>query len=169
MKTKLRLLPVLCALTLAPVTHALANGYLLASIGNSDDDVLQETATGIKIGMGAMLNENLAVELAYVDLGTIDFPFFGVEISQYGLAASLIPIHKISEQAAVYAKIGLYSWTLEVSDPFGSGEDTGTDLFYGFGFEHKVGDSVAVVAEYEFYEVSDGDVDLLSVGVKIDF
>ena len=168
MIAKLRLLTVLCFLTLGSATHALANGYLLLSAGSSNDDVLDESATGFKIGVGTMINENLAVEAAYVDLGTIDFPF-GIEVSQYGLAASLIPVLKINEDAAVYAKIGLYSWTFEVSSGLGSGEDSGTDAFIGFGFEYKVGDSASVVAEYEAYEVSDGDVDLLSVGVKINF
>ena len=169
MIAKLRLLAVLCFLTLGSATHALANGYLLLGAGSSKDDVLDESATGFKIGVGTMINENLAVEAAYVDLGTIDLPAFGVEISQYGLAASLMPVFKISEEAAVYAKIGLYSWTFEASDAFGSGEEDGSDMFFGFGFEYKVEDSASVVVEYESYEVLDGDVDLLSVGVRINF
>ncbi len=168
MIAKLRLLTVLCFLTLGSATHALANGYLLLSAGSSNDDVLNETATGFKIGVGANINENFAVEAAYVDLGTIDYPY-GIEFSQYGLAASLMPVYKISEEAAVFAKLGILSWTAELTDGFTTLEDTGSDLFFGFGFEYKVGDSASVVAEYEAYEVLDGDVSLLSVGVRIGF
>lgn len=164
---KLRLLAILSVLTLAPAAQVLANGYLLLGAGTSKDDVLDESATGIKIGVGANLNKNIAVEAAFVDLGTIDFP--GVEFSQYGLAASVIPTLQVNDNVALFAKLGLFSWTFEVNSIIGSGEDTGTDPFIGFGVEFKANAKMAVVVEYEGYEVSDGDVSLLSVGARIGF
>ena len=141
---------------------------MLFGVGSSKDDVLEESATGFKIGIGANLNENIAVEAAFVDLGTIDFPF-GVEVSQYGLAGSLKPFYNVNDQAAIFARFGLYSWTFEITDGFITLEDTGVDPFIGFGVEFKAGDKAAVIAEYEAYDVSDGDVSLLSIGIKISF
>ena len=168
MIAKIRLLTVVGLLTLGSASQALANGYLLLSAGSSKDDILDESDTGFKIGVGANINENFAAELAWVDLGEFDIP--GGEISEYGLTASLIPTYEMSEDASVFAKIGLMSWTLEYSSSFfGSGEETGSDLFYGFGFEYNISNAASVVAEYEKYDIDDGDVDLLSVGVKIGF
>lgn len=166
MKNKFKLLALLCVLVLMPATQAVAKGYLLISAGSSQDDALDESATGIKFGVGSMFGDNLAGEVAFVDLGTIDFPLAGTEFSQYGLAASISPVFELGDQASLYAKLGLFSWTFEATG-FISGEETGTDLFYGFGFEYKVSDSASIVAEYEAYEVFDGDVSLLSVGVRI--
>lgn len=164
---KIKLLVVLGVLALAPVTQAMANGYLMAGAGPSHDDILDESATGFKFGVGSTFGENIAGEVAFVDLGTIDIPIIGTEFSQYGLAASLSPVFKMSDQASAYAKLGLFSWTFEATGPFISGEDTGIDLFYGLGFEFKATDKLSIFAEYEMYEVADGDVSLVSVGLRI--
>lgn len=168
MIAKIRLLTVIGLLALVPVSQALANGYVLLSAGNSKDIIFDDSDIGYKIGVGMNFTDYLAAELAYVDLG--EFSAFGGEFSQTGLTASLIPTYKMNEDASVFAKIGLMSWTFEYSSNFApSGEETGSDMFYGLGFEYKVGNTASVVAEYERYDIADGDVDLLSVGVKIGF
>ena len=170
MIAKIRLLTVIGLLALVPVSQALANGYVLLSAGNSKDIIFDDSDIGYKIGVGMNFTEYLAAELAYVDLGDFKFLAGNASASETGLTASLIPTYKVSEDASVFAKIGLMSWTIEYSSPlFQAEEYTGSDMFYGLGFEYKFGNTASVVAEYERYDIDDGDVDLLSVGVKIGF
>jgi hypothetical protein len=165
MITRLRFVTVLWILAVVPAGHAIAGGYIGISGGSSKDDVLDETASGFKLAVGGSFSDSLDAEIAYVDLGTITIGPFDIE--QSGLAASVSPVLKINDQASLFAKVGLFAWTFKVSDSFGSGEDTGTDLFYGFGFEYKISDKLGLIAEYEKYDVSDGDVSLTSLGIRI--
>lgn len=165
--TSARLVAVLCVLTLAHLPQAYAGGYFGISAGNSKDKELDESDTGFKVSVGGLVSDNAAVEVAYVDLGDINVGFF--DVSQSGFAFSISPLLKLNQQSSLYAKIGLFAWTFEVSDGFSSGKDTGTDVFFGFGFEYRFGEQTALIAEYEKFDVSDGDVDLASVGVRIGF
>ncbi|TNF34291.1 MAG: porin family protein [Gammaproteobacteria bacterium] len=141
-------------------------GYFGFSFGSSDDEVLNETESGFKLVLGASLSDNLAVEGAFVDLGTINYGF--AEISQYGIAGNLIGKIPVGDAVSLFAKAGLFSWTFEVDYGY-IAEDTGVDITYGAGLEVKLTDKASLLGEYESFEVSDGDVSLVSLGFRLYF
>ncbi len=158
-----------CALIAAnlfilPGTYAAAGDkYFGISVGSSDDDVFNETDTGIKLILGFQPSDVVALEIAYVDLGDFD-TIFG-SVSQSGIALNAIGKIPLNNDVALTGKLGMYSWDISL----GSASNTGTDLAYGFGVEVKVSKEVSIVAEYEMFDVDDGDVSLISGGAKFYF
>lgn len=153
---------ILANLFILPTTYAAAGDkYFGISVGSSDDDVFNETDTGIKLILGFQPSDVVALEIAYVDLGD----FIGDVVSQSGIALNAIGKIPLNNDVAITGKLGMFSWDISA----GSLSNTGTDLAYGFGVEVKVSKEVAIVAEYEMFDVDDGDVSLISGGAKFYF
>lgn len=162
----LRIIALMLSVLWAPLSSA-EGGYFMFNAGSSEDVVFDQSETGFKIGAGAELSENIVGEVAFVYLGTMSFPL--ADISQFGFSGSIVPTLQLGESLSVFAKVGLFSWTFLIDDGFTEAEDTGVDLFVGAGINLQFGEANSLVFEYEQYEVSDGDVNLLSAGLKIGF
>ena len=158
---------ILAALAMSISTAARADGYLLASFGSAEDVVFEETAGAFKVSAGTMVNDVLGVEFGFVYLGSFDVAF--VEITQLGVAGSINPTVNIGESASLFFKLGLFSWSFVVDDGFSTAEDDGIDPFFGVGLSVDISEKAQLVIEYEGFEVSDGDVDLVSAGVRFKF
>ncbi len=133
-----------------------------ASFGTANDDLLNEDSSAYKLTLGYKVSDNLSYDIEYVDLGDYFFDF----ISQSGVSFNIIGSLPVTDDFSIFGKAGLFAWTLGAS---GFEDDTGTDITYGFGLMYDITTRVSLVGEYEFYEVSDGDVDLISAGLKISF
>lgn len=159
---------VLLGLTLFAFSpaHAVNGGYFGFSAGSTDDKELDESDSGFKLVLGAKPNENFGYEIAFVDLGD----YVNGYVSQYGVSIDLIGYIPLSDNFSVFGKVGLYSWTFEVDTGFyGTYEETGTDSFIGIGAQFNASDKIAIVIESATYEVFDGDVSLVSAGIKVGF
>ena len=164
-KSYLKSALLVSALTASQMVNASdTRAYFGFSAGSSDDEVLNETETGIKLNVGAKLSENFGIEGAFVHLGIIDYGF--TEISQYGISGNLIGYVPLGDRVSVFGRFGLFSWTFEVDSGGFVSEDTGVDVTYGVGLEVNLSERVSVLAEYDSYEVSDGDVSLVSLGFR---
>lgn len=170
------------------MSHAVAaGGYVGGSVGKSSLDdgcdgagVLGFTScddsdTGWKVFGGYEINENLAVEGAWVDLGEASATGGGVSVT--GEADAIVLDVKgtlpIGEQFGVFGKLGVAFWDAEYSGtgPGGSvsvSED-GNDLTYGLGAEYSFSEQFGVRGEWERFDVDDGDVDLMSIGAFVKF
>ena len=171
--------------------QSLAQPYVGASFGQSDIDesvaaglitsgTVDGEDTGFKIFGGYQLNRNFALEAAYVDLGEASYSgsFFGapvtggkVEIS--GINLSAVGILPLAEKFSLFGKLGMFLWDSEASDvtggvPFNDKAD-GTDLSFGVGAGYELGRNLLLRAEWERFDASDSDVDLLSIGVAFRF
>ena len=152
-------------LLILPITYAAAGDkYFGLSVGSSDADTPNETDTGIKLILGFQPSDAVALEIAYVDLGDFDTGGSG-SLSISGIALNAIGKIPLNNDIAITGKLGMYTWDTDLSP----GSDSGTDLAYGFGVEVKVSKEVAIVAEYEMFDVDDGDVSLISGGAKFYF
>ncbi len=138
-----------------------------------------ENDTGYKIYGGWMFNDNIGVEFAYIDFGSMDdnFGFNGaesLEVEADGFTLELlgnIPLGPVD----LFAKIGMLSYDADVTlnpVPLGSvsaGVD-GEDLAWGVGAAVNIGESFSIRAEYEGFELDDVDeVSLISVSAQINF
>ncbi len=175
MKTRLSkkmIMPICSAVLFVTFTgmacSADQGGYLGFSLGQADDDVLNETDTAYKL-LGGFTSRNLGIEIAFVDLGSYAAfdPFFGpVVLDQYGLAFEGVGYLPVANNVDLFGKLGIFAWTVDI----GYATDDGTDLTYGFGGSFRMNDQISLRAEWErFTDVSGGDVDLLSAGFAYHF
>ena len=162
------------ALASLPAVAADNGIYLGASVGQSglqiDDFDYDASATGYKIIAGWRFLDWLAVEGNYVDFGSGDDRVEGTKIETEADGISLsavgfLPVGPVD----LFARVGAVDWSADISSPgIGSGGDDGTDLTYGVGAQFRVW-SLSIRAEYEMFDVSDADLDMISLGVTWTF
>jgi OOP family OmpA-OmpF porin len=177
---------------LMAVSQASAQGfYIGGSVGESDADegnAIPDLITsgpfdgkdsGMKFFGGYQFNQNLAVELAYVDLGKATYSgtfggslVTGGSVKTSGLNASVVGILPLNPSFSLFAKAGLFAWESKAKDVTGgapfSGKDDGGDLSFGFGGAYNLTKNFSLRAEWEQFEAVD-KISLLSVGVAYKF
>jgi hypothetical protein len=168
------------ALFALPVLPAVAadNGfYLGGSIGQANlkiDDLSDGISTGDfdaddtawKLIAGIRPLDWLGVEAAYVNFGKPEDTVLGQKLQAEGdgisaFAVGFLPTGPVD----LYAKVGLISWDSKISGDF---NDDGTDLAYGVGAQFRVL-GLSIRAEYEKFDVSEVDLDMISVGLTYTF
>lgn len=129
-----------------------------------DEDVGFKVFGGYNFGIIPLLD--LAVEGAYVDFGSassdgalkLDMDVTGFDV--FGLAAlNLGPI-------GMFAKVGQIWWSSDSN--ISLLDDSGNDMAYGIGARFQIG-SLAIRAEYEYFDLRRTDLGLLSAGVSWTF
>lgn len=162
------------ALTGLPAVAADNGIYLGASVGQSsldiDDFDYDADATGYKIIAGWRFLDWLAVEGNFVDFGSGDDNVLGnrVETEADGVSLALVGFLPVGP-VDLFARVGAIDWSADLSSPgVGRSSDDGTDLAYGVGAQFRVW-SLSLRAEYERFDISDADADLISVGVTWTF
>ena len=168
-------LSILSALSiLSPSVASAEDLYAGGSFGLTDSDSSAMGASsddndiGLKVFAGYRAHENVAFEAFYVDLGEATATESALdEVDSFGISAlGIIPV---DENFELFGKVGLHSWEADKRSTFGASADAdGTDPTYGIGASYTTG-KVSFRAEVERYELKDDDVDMLSIGVEIDF
>jgi len=177
---------------LMAVSQALAQGfYIGGSVGESDADdgnaipglitsgPVDGKDSGMKFFGGYQFNQNLAVEVAYVDLGKATYsgtfggsPVTGGTVKTSGINASAVGTLPLNPSFSLFAKAGIYTWEAKARDVTGgvpfSGKEDGGDLSFGFGGAYNLTKNFSLRAEWEQFEAVD-KISLLSVGVAYKF
>lgn len=136
--------------------------------------------SGLKLYGGYRIGPNLALELAYVDLGTLTYsgdfggmPVTGGKLKASGFNTSLVGIHKVSPRFDLFAKAGLIAWNAKASDVTGgvpfSAKDDGVDLSFGLGADYHFTKRVGARFEWEHFATEPGKASLLSAGLVVRF
>jgi OmpA-OmpF porin, OOP family len=191
MKMKSLTIAALAAGSLLLGNAARAQPYIGISIGQSDIDesvaeglITSGTTdgkdTGFKLFGGYRFHRHIAAELAYLNLGELRYSgtFFGTPVSggkveAHGFNVSAVGLLPVSEEFALFAKLGLFAWEAKASDttggvPFSASTD-GADVSFGIGASYDFTRQFSVRAEWERFKLENADADLLSVGVLFRF
>jgi hypothetical protein len=160
---------------------ALAEGFIGGSIMDASIDGAIEDAgvdldaddTGYKIYSGFNVGKFFRFEIAYVDFGSPEAESGGVDVSidptaWDGFAVLVIPIGSVFE---IFGKAGLVTWKTDVvTSAFGSLDADGTDPAYGAGVAFKLGQLLALRAEYERFDFDGFEtLDAVSAGLDLRF
>ena len=166
------------ALFALPAAAADNGFYLGASVGQANlkiddltnntfnDDDFEGDDLAFKLIAGMRPLDWLGVEAAYVNFGEPEDTVVGTKLKADGDGISAFAVGFLATGPVdLFAKVGLISWDSKIS---GSFDDDGTDLAYGAGAQFRVL-GLSVRAEYEKFDISDVDLDMISVGVTYTF
>ena len=135
-----------------------------SGINDFDDDLGFKVFGGYNLGIIPLLD--LAVEGSYVDFGkasSSQIAYQDVDITGwdiFGLAAiNLGPV-------GVFGKVGQIWWNTDSN--IAQIDDSGNDMAYGLGLRFQIG-SIAIRGEYEYFDLDDTDLSMLSAGVSWTF
>lgn len=161
----------LAALALA-AGSAHAGGYLGASVGHSEFPADFDNSISFSVKGGYKFSNYFAFEVAYLNLGKAKDeipPVWEAEVT--GINTSLVGIAPINQNIDVFAKVGTFFWSVDVSEEgFGNiGDDNGTDISFGFGGAYHVADDISLFAEFQRFDIDGGDIDNFSVGTHLYF
>ena len=162
-------------------TSALAvdNGiYIGASVGESNVDfdegglTFDDSATAYKLNVGWRILDWAGLEANYIDLGSVDGDFVGerAEYEADGINFSgllFLPVGPVD----LFARAGFISWDAKARLPDfedASDSDDGMDFSYGAGAQFRVW-SLSLRAEYEVFDISPDQVDMISLGIMWTF
>lgn len=173
-------LAILC-LILSGTVHAAEDSgpYVGAGIGtasNEDEESgIDDNDTAFKVFGGYSFNKYLAVELAYLDAGTMQERFGAstLELDADGVIVSAIAAVPLGEWVSVFGKLGYAFYDVEATLRNGnssiSESESDEDLAYGIGAKVDFNETFGLRAEYEVVDVPDGNFNVISVGGVVRF
>jgi len=140
-------------------------GFAGAGLLSCDDQ-----DTGLKVFGGMAFTRNLAAEIGWVDLGTLDAtgPGGTARISVDGFQVAGLGIWPLTSDFGVFGKVGLYFWDASASGPGALGGN-GTDLMFGGGAMWSITPRFALRGEWERFNTDNEDINLFSVGAQYSF
>ncbi|MDX1696553.1 MAG: outer membrane beta-barrel protein, partial [Ketobacteraceae bacterium] len=122
--------------------------------------------------LGNQASGNVAFDIAYTDFGTAEDKLYNeVELNISSFGAGLLMGAQPSEDARVFVTVGLHAWDGEVTSRFlpYHEEDSGSDMYYGFGGSFDIATGLAVGARYTKYDINDEDISLATVNLEARF
>ena len=180
MKTRNLLgIAVLSALSIAPAYAEDDPGFFFGVGGgqgrlSADDLPAELTSTGWKAFGGYQLNENLSVEVAYIDGGEIALSdgtvVLGLKTQM--LQFSAVGTYWVADNVGLYARAGANNWdATATASAFGQtigGSESGTDFGWGVGLG-TTWDNIALRLEYESVPIEQIDAAFLSLSLAWNF
>ena len=174
------------ALFLAGLCHA--QGYLSAQVGfTSPHDETVEDNQSYLLGVGANVNDHLALDASYLSLGKFDASGYGrsvlsssirspadFSVAVSGPAVGAQIIAPFRDGLYLFARAGMFLWRADYRltlQGVGSTSDsnTGSDPYYGVGLDFRIDEQVSVKADYGMYRADKIDNTNISVGVRLAF
>jgi OmpA-OmpF porin, OOP family len=133
-----------------------------------------------KLFGGFQFNQNFALEAALVDLGDVSYSgtfagasVTGGRIQNSGLNLSAVGVVPLGQTFVLFGKVGMFLWYSEATDVTGGfafrSEEDGADLSVGLGASVAIGQRVSLRAEWERFDMSNVDVDLVTLGFAYRF
>ncbi len=158
----------------------LANDLVAAGF-SSASVTMEESSTSFKILGGYQINQNLAFEGYYANLGKYDYTVFTTgptlsgkgDVVLSGFGVDVLGILPLDASNSVFARVGLFGWDSKGTFAITGGgsfseSGSGTDLKFGLGYDWKMTQKLLLRAEWEYYKV-DPDISVLSAGLAYRF
>jgi OmpA-OmpF porin, OOP family len=160
--------------------QALAND--IVALGFSSATVtVDQGSVGFKVLGGYQVNQNFALEAYYAHLGTYDIAVgttgpatsLDGEVEFSAIGFDVLGIIPFDRAFSGFAKVGLFRWDGEISfsGPGGtaSASDDGTDFKFGLGVQWKFSPNLNLRGEWEYYNIEETPIQMLSVGLVYRF
>ena len=192
------LLQVVVAMSCLLSAHAFAQPYVGFGIGQADvgeDLIVPELLDpggrvdgkdgAFKLFGGYQFNRNFALEAAIVDLGDMTYSgnftgtaplsgsVTGGRVQNSGLNLSAVGVVPLGTSFVLFGKVGMFLWYSEATDVTNGiatySEADGADLSVGLGASVALGQKVSLRAEWERFDMSNVDVDLVTLGFAYRF
>jgi OmpA-OmpF porin, OOP family len=137
-----------------------------------------------KLFGGYQFNRNFAIEAAIVDLGDVTYsgsftdsggtvPVSGGRVQNSGFNLSAVGVLPLGTSFVVFGKVGMFLWYSEATDVTGGtffySEEDGADLSLGLGASMALGQRVSLRAEWERFDMSNVEADLVTLGIAFRF
>lgn len=132
-----------------------------------DEGALDDDAAGFKLYGGWQFNPVLGAELSYAWFD--EFESGGVDLDAEGFGLAATAGYPITPMITPYAKVGRFWSDTDSSLGDRSLKIDNHDLFYGVGVKVPFNDTFAMRVEAERYELSQSDLDSLSVNAEMNF
>lgn len=111
----------------------------------------------LSIGVAGLyaLNSNFALELRYDDFGAVEYgaAFDRGKLSASAVSSGIVAMLPIQSHFIGFAKMGAANCQTEISDALGKNTSNNLNLYYGFGAEYLITESMSVTAEYNIIEL----------------
>ncbi|QHJ01659.1 outer membrane beta-barrel protein [Xylophilus rhododendri] len=155
----------------------IAAGQSKYKVGNGNNSFGYDNKdTAFKLYGGGMFNQNLGLELGYVNFGEITRG--GGDTKAQGLNLSLLAKAPLGDRFDVFGKVGTtYGWTKTSSNAASGvpgGKENGFGVSYGVGASYYFTPQVAATLEYESHDLKFAGtgkdrVELVTVGLRYNY
>ncbi len=131
-----------------PHQTAVSRLYLGAAAGYVDYREMKDGDAGFSLYGGYRLDEVLALEIGWSDLGNVNKGGDEVEISV--ASAAVVGSLPLRTDLTGFARLGLVGWNYELTRSGTKEKDSGTDLWFGLGLDYDIGgrSTVRFAADY---------------------
>lgn len=123
--------------------------YLGVNVGSAVYDEVDDSGAAFALFGGHHINEVLALEFAWVDVGEASKDTVKVEVST--LQAGLIGRVPISNNLALFGEVGLARWEFDMQSSGSSGSDDDIDVYFGFGGDYLINSRSTIRFKANFY------------------
>ncbi len=154
---------LLSAFIAAPVAAqdmlAAQDMYIGVNVGSAQIDVPgYDASTALSVLGGYTINSNFAVEVAFVNFGSVDLPL-STTVDSSALSISGVGSYPLNDEAFLIGKLGLASTNLKQTNV---PSESNTGLTYGIGAQFNFDKQIGIRAGYDVYKV--GNVVTYQVG-----
>ncbi len=128
-----------------------SNIYIGASLGNAKYDKANDSSAAFGIFGGVHINEVLAVDFGWADLGEASEGTYKAKVNVLQIAL-LGKLHA-STDFSLFGKVGLARWAYGLSTPSFSGSDDDINVYFGVGADYHISGRSAVRFSADFYNM----------------
>lgn len=164
----------LCLLLTGLTANAAAQVYLGAALGkteykDAEEFGVDDESSALEVNLGFYLQETLALEVSYLNLGDVTDFYLGSDVNVSGVTLSGKAVIPINREVDLYAKMGVYFWEMdEIYRNQSYYLDEGEDLIYGGGATIHL-DQFDLNFEYRTFDLYDMGTSLITVGLSFEF
>ncbi|HHI92982.1 MAG TPA: porin family protein [Gammaproteobacteria bacterium] len=128
-----------------------SNIYIGASLGNAKYDKANDSSAAFGIFGGVHINEILAVDFGWADLGEASEGTYKAKVNV--LQVALLGKLHASTDFSLFGKVGLARWAYGLSTPSFSGSDDDINVYFGVGADYHISGRSAVRFGADFYNM----------------
>ncbi|NOX91596.1 MAG: porin family protein [Gammaproteobacteria bacterium] len=128
-----------------------SNMYIGVNLGNAMYDEFNDSSASLGIFGGFHINDVLAVDFGWADLGEASQGTDKADVSV--LQVALLGKLHVSTDLSLFGKVGLARWTYDLSTTSFSGSDDDINVYFGVGADYHISGQSAVRFNADFYNI----------------